>query len=308
MGYFGVSPEECRFLTIDYEGKMTIYRLYFDSVSAIEQFLVSSPDVNQKIFISQNSKNASEEFAGPPLDKAIKYCIGGYDEDYTQFLKMVNSLKTITVGKGYSRTVEPSFVGHRPNIPAFLADAPKTMYRNKRVAAKKPVNIYMQVSYDMSTTDAQILSRGISVMNLIQLLEQNGYIVQLKLFEISTVYNEVFRCEIVLKKTAEKLDIRRCYYPICGKAFVRRILLRLKESMPFQENWYLGYGSIANDSFIRKSIDLKPNDIYIGTPREMGIKGVNIYEDADRLLKAINLDKNIIVPNYSKEWNNFENR
>lgn len=306
MGEFGISPADYRYFTIEYQGKMTLYKLYFDSVSDIEKFLASSPDVNQKVFISQNSINASEKFAGPPLKKAIEYCIFGYDEKYDQFLKLVNSLRTITMTKTFSRSVEPSFVGHRPNIPAYLADSPKTMYRNKRVAEKKLINIYMQVSYDMTTTDEQIMNRGIAVMNLVQLLEKNGYIVQLKLFEISCVYNEVFRCEIVLKKSSEPLNIKRCFYPICGKAFVRRILLRLKESMPFKENWYLGYGSIANTEFIMQNINLKPLDIYIGTPKQMDIKGQDIYEDADNFLKKLNLGKNIVVPKYKQEWESVE--
>lgn len=296
----GVTPEECRFLEIKKQGKMKIYDLYFGSISEVEVFLSSDPTVNTRIFASQASVNAPEAFAGPPLEDAIAYCVGGYDEDYTRFLELSGLLTSADRLKAPSRCVEPSFVGHRPNVPAYIADAPKNMYRNKRVSEKKVINVFMQVTFDKSTTDTQILHRGILTLNLIRLLEENGYIVRFRVFEVCTVYNEIFKCEIVLKQTAEKLDPRKCYYPMCGKAFVRRVLSRIKESVPFRENWHMSYGIVAPEKFTKSIINVGPNDIYIGTPKEMGIVGLDLYADANAFLSAAHLSDNIRVPHYER--------
>lgn len=294
----GVTPEECRFLKIKQNGRMKVFDLFFESISAVELFLSSNPTVNRQVFTSQASINAAQSFAGPPLETAIGYCVSGYDEDYARFLELSGILRSADKVKVSSRCVEPSFVGHRPNVPAYIADAPKNMYRNRRLEAKKVINVFMQVTFDKSTTDTQILHRGILTLNLIRLLEENGYIVRFRVFEVCSVYDEIFKCEIVLKQTSEKLDPRKCYYPMCGKAFVRRVLIRIKESMPFRESWGMSYGIVAPEKYTRSIIDVGPNDIYIGTPKEMGIKGSDLYSDANAFLKAAGVSRQIRIPHY----------
>lgn len=294
----GVDPQDCRFLKIEHRGKMKIFDLFFDSISAVELFLANDPPVNRNIYTFQASITADEQFAGPPLAEAIAYCVGGYDQDYGRFLKLSSLLRAPDRMKVASRNVEPAFVGHRPNVPAYIADAPKNMYRTKRVAEKKVVNVFMQIPFDMSTTDTQILHRGILALNLIHLLEDNGYIVRFRVFEVSYIYNEFFKCEIILKQTSEKLDPRKCFYPMCGKGFVRRIMIRIKESMPFSENWSLGYGRVSPPDYTKSLLGVGPHDIYIGTPKEMGIKGEDLFADANAFLKTCGLDKHITIPHY----------
>lgn len=295
----GISPNEYRFFSITREGKLTIFNLYFESLSELELFCRSNPTLNTRVFYSPASTTGTEYFAGPPLETAIDYLLGGYTDNYYLFLKLTRQLQSINAKSFSSARVEPSFVGHRPNIPAYLADAPKNMYRSKRISEKKLINVFLQITYDQHTSEAQILHRGILALNLIKLLELNGYIVRFRVFEVSYINNEVFICEVVLKQTSENLDPHKCYYPMCGKGFVRRILLRIKESIPFKENWNLGYGNVAPEVYTRQFMNIGSNDIYIGTPKELGIKGVNLYEDADTFIKKLGLEGRIIVPNYS---------
>ena len=308
MGSRGISPEECKYFTLGRWGKnIVIYNMFFDSIGAVELFLLSRPSINKEIFTTQVSGTSSVEFAGPLLEESIKYCVNGYDYEFDKFMELSRALQNAYKSPGIERMVEPAFVGHRPNVPAYIADAPKSMYRNKRVAAKKTVNIFMQLTYDLETTAEQIMNRGILVLNLVNLLERNGYIVQFRVFETSRVYNEVFLCEIVLKRQSEKLDPRRCYFPMCGKSFVRRILLRIKESMPFQENWHMSYGSVMSRENTRMILNMNDNDIYIGTPKEMGITGKDIFEDARVFLKKTGLESIVNVSEVGK-WMNREQK
>ena len=300
MANHGVTEEECRFLEIKKMGKLTIYNMYFESISAVELFLKDDPPVNKDIFISQDSKTAPERFAGPPLETAIRYCVGGYEENYSQFLDMAQQLQNLNTKLCEERDIEPAFVGHRPNVPAYIADAPKCMYRRKRYVEKKVVNVFMQATYSSSTSERQILHRGILALNLIRLLEMNGYIVQFRLFEASCFYNEAFVCEVVLKRQGEKIDPRKCFYPMCGKGFVRRVLLRIKESIPFNENWHMGYGNVLDEKSARRLLNADPDDIYIDTPDECGIEGRNMYADANRFLKKLGLDGKIKAPYYDE--------
>ena len=93
---------------------------------------------------------------------------------------------------------------------------------------------------------------------------------------------------------------RLCYYPMCGKEFVRRVLCRIKESMPFKCGWGLSYGVVLSEEYTRMIMDFHDKDIYIGSPSEMNIKGENIYEDADSFLDKIGIGDKIVLPVYSK--------
>ena len=225
-------------------------------------YLKSNPSINQNVFKSQKSVYMPENFAGDPLDVSIDYLHGGYDRNLDMFLKLKKEIDAVNVKYPNNRKTVTAVVGSRPNVPAYVAGAPKTMYRITRAVEKKCINIYMNVTYAAGVTEAQIQYRGIITLNLIRILEQNDYIVNFRLFEISMVREEVFICEVVLKKPGDKLDYRRCYYPMCGKGFVRRVLARIKESIPFTANWGFSYGTVLNEEKARTLMNISDNDIY----------------------------------------------
>ena len=110
-----------------------------------------------------------------------------------------------------------------------------------------------------------------------------------------------FSASVGLKQSGELLNDKKCYYPMCGKEFVRRILTRLKESIPFKENWHMSYGQVMTEQQTRIIMEIPEDAILINAPDEMGIKGEDIYQDADAFLSKINLNKEIAVPEYVKE-------
>ena len=301
MNGTGVSPENCKYLEISAGKNLTEYKMYFRSIGEVQSFLLTDPDINSLIFYEQKSKTASESFAGAPLDQAINYCIGGYSENYDQFLDLAKQLEQVNKKNVKVRKTVTSFVGQRPNVPAYIAGAPKNMYRLERTEEKKLKRIWMKVTYESSTTEEQIRNRGIIALNLIKLLEMNNYMVDFRLFEVCSVDSEVFRCEIELKKPGQRLMPRLCYYPMCGKAFVRRVLCRIKESMPFNCGWGLSYGVVLSEDYTRMIMDIQDGDIYIGSPSEMNISGDDIYRDADAFLEKIGIADKIVVPVYTDE-------
>lgn len=301
MGDTGIHPSSCRFLNVYTVGGLNVFKMSFGSIGEVQLFLRENPDVNSKVFFEMKSKTAEKEFAGPPLEDAIQYCIQGYSEGFEQFLELSKKMDAVNKTFATSRKTVKSFVGQRPCVPAFIAGAPKTMYRTDRMEEKKCIDIFMNITFPASTTVKQIEHRGIIALNLIKVLEQNGYIVDFHLFDASIMRNESFICEVLLKKPGEKLDVRKCYYPLCGKGFVRRIMARIKESMPFTANWGMGYGRVIKAEDIKKIMNIADNQIYIGSPEDMGIKGENIFKDADEFFKRLDLGDKITIPKYDDE-------
>jgi hypothetical protein len=134
---------------------------------------------------------------------------------------------------------------------------------------------------------------------MINLFEQNNIAVNLSVFEASMLKNEIFIADIRLKKPGQVLNVGKCYYPLCGKEFVRRLMLRVKESMPFKQEWGKGYGIGVPRKLLRKLMNIDSNKLLIGSPMEMGIKGKNIFEDADHFFECLKLTDKILVPKYT---------
>ena len=146
MNGTGVSPEECKYLTISESKNLTEYKMYFGSIGEVQSFLLGNPDINSEIFYEQKSKTASDSFAGASLDDAIKYCVGGYSENYDQFLSLARQLEQVNKKNVNVRKTVTSFVGQRPNVPAYIAGTPKNMYRLEKSEEKKLVRIWMKVT------------------------------------------------------------------------------------------------------------------------------------------------------------------
>lgn len=297
---YGVSEDTCPYFKTVTRGNLTIYKMNFKSLSGLHLFLTGNPVVNNNVFYTQRSIKGSEKFAGAPLEEAIGYLIGGYLKDFSMFVKLKKEIDSVNVKYEAKRKVRTAVVGSRPNVPAFIAGAPKTMYRMDRAKEKKFIDIYINLAYDNNTTEVQVRNRGILILNLVKLLENNDYGVNLKVFEACMVENEAFCATVGLKQPGELLNEKKCYFPMCGKEFLRRILARVKESVPFKENWHMSYGQVLSESQTRLIMDIPEDAILIDAPDKMGIKGEDIYEDADAFLEKINLDKEIAVPHYAK--------
>ena len=96
------------------------------------------------------------------------------------------------------------------------------------------------------------------------------------------------------------LNIKKCYFPLVGREFLRRILFRVKESIPFEVDWSWGYGSTLEEEPLREFFNLKDTDYVISTPNEIGISGGDIYRDTARLIENLDLEEEFDVPKIKK--------
>ena len=284
-----------------------IFRKDFHSLTELELYLQSDPEVNSAVFPSKKSEYMPESFAGAPLDQAIRYCHGGYEKGFKVFLQLKKELERANVKANHFRRSVASVVGSRPNVPNFVAGTPKTMFRLDRAKERKFIDVYVNLAYSGETTEEQIRNRGILILNVISLFEQNEIGVNLYAFEASYLQDEIFIADVRLKKPGETLNVGKCYYPFCGKEFVRRVLVRVKESMPFQGKWGLGYGSVLPEDLVRKCMGINEEKLLIQSPQEIGIKGEDLYEDADIFFDELNLSDEIKVPRYGEFKRKQEN-
>ncbi|MGN0666634.1 MAG: hypothetical protein ACI4KF_08930 [Huintestinicola sp.] len=266
-------------------------------MSELYMYLSGDPEVNRSVFAEQHSILGDREYAGEPFERALQYCLGGYEGDYNIVLKMQKELEKYVPVKVHIRRTVKSFAGSHPNVPAFVAGSPKAMYRQERAMEKKFCTVYFNLACPAQTTHSAIINRGALALSLVKLLESQGMGVNLKVFMSVYIQNEVFIFDISLKAPQELLNAKQCFYPLCSREFVRRIVFRVMESVPFEcSEWYPKYGRALSDGQFRNIFGISQRDMVISSPQEMGITGENIFSDGAEMFRIMGIDDSIIIP------------
>ena len=278
-----------KFSLVNLNEYKTLYKYNFSNLNDLYNYLKSNPTVNTRIFKKQSSLNDNTDFSGVPLQEATEYLKGGYNIDFDKFNIATRSIRKIGYEDVDSRKLVLSQHGGSYLSPLVAAGVPNCMVRYERDTNPKHVTIYFQLGYSWQTTASQVFNRGIATINLIQALEDKGYIVDLKVFELCECDNEYIDLSVNIKHVDELLNITKCYYPLVSKEFLRRLLFRVLESAPVTSNWSLGYGSSLAKDEIRKFYKLKEKDLIIPPPIEIGINGEDIFEDTVSLFENLDL-------------------
>jgi len=279
------------------DGK-TIYNLRFANLTDLHDYVLSNPDVNRTIFPRMFSIENKPEFAGEPLEIATEYSIGGYTEGFDNFLVANDKLITTTKDVSDNRVLKRTVYGGMP-IPALVAaGVPDCMLRYDRDENQTIRNIYFNIACPASTSTKSIINRGLATLYIIQALEAKGEMINFKVFELMEVEDEIVNIEINLKKPGDLfLDIQKCYFPIKGKEFLRRVLFRVLESAPVKElDWGQGYGNPISEDGIREFFNTNSRDLVISYPLEMGIRGDDIYEDTITMIERLQLNDEFDIP------------
>ena len=277
---------------VEKRDNLKVYNIHFSNLTDLYDYLKSNPKVNTRVFSRQASLTRDRDFYGEPLDQAIEYCLGGYKKDFDNFLKTSNELKQIGIEDEDERILKRGFYGGVPLAPLVAAGVPDCMLRYDRSEDVKYVTIYFNLAYPAFTSTSAIVNRGLATLYLIEALENRGYIVNFKAFELSYCGSEAINISINLKKPGDLfLNIEKCYYPMKAKEFLRRILFRVLESAPVEYyHWSDGYGRAASVAEMKEFIGADNHDLIIGAPSNMDIEGHNIYKDTLSLIKKLKIE------------------
>lgn len=274
---------------IDKNEQYTSYKYNFYNLTDLYDYLKSNPKANSEIFEFEASIKADGYLCGEPFETAVEYLKGGYKVDFDRFAFEIKKLEVDGYEDDSVKKIEIVPHGGVYLSPLVAAGIPNCMIRYSADADVKRVTIYFQLAYPNQTTTEQIFNRGVATINLIQSLEKSGYLVDLKVFNLVYCGNEFIDVNINLKNTDECLNLSKCYYPLVGREFLRRLLFRVMECSPVKNCWGSSYGRAAQEREIRKFYNLRDNDLVIQSPGLVGINGEDIYDDTLNLFTELNL-------------------
>lgn len=279
-----------------------VFKYSFPSITSLVQYLKDTP-VNMKVFGGYicSEIDTEPEFRGEPLKDTLEHLIYGYNQDYKHY-REISKVSDIRFSQGIGeippRSIR-SYVGSRVDIPSYVYGSPRNMRRVVRVGQKKIINFYFQLSYPAGTKETEIINRGIIAMQLIKALENVGYSINLIGFELDSESlrddKEIFYVTINLKDADLTLNESKCIGPFMRKEFLRRILFRLLETADVSDYWSVSYGSTLPVKEAVGIMNLRDEDIIFGSPKELGIKGSDIYTDFETTIDKLKLNNEITL-------------
>lgn len=260
----------------------------FDSIAEFIDYLDNTP-VRSDIFKALSSETGDYDFCQTrSLEQAKEFCKYGYHKDFEKLKELKYKLERyIKLSKLKSKQYN-YYVGYAPDVKAYLEGNPLSML-NKENPKRKHIDIYYNAAILGGVSTEEIFNRGAITLCLVEILENLGFSVDLNVFTMSYSENQVHYAKFNLKRSGERLNIQKLYFPLCNPSFLRRLVFRLREETPdIKYYWTDGYGRTCDDALIRKIIDLKENDIVICQPEEMNVYGRDIIEDANNMFDYIN--------------------
>lgn len=282
-------------------GDLKVYEVEFLGLNELYNFLISNPPINTDSFSkvrSQDKMSTDSEklFYELTYDDALKYLLGGYERNIDKLFELTRSLQA---EKRYSKNktkVIRAQTGSRVCINGFVSNSPKKFYRLERMEEKKFVRVHANMSFTANDNVNKVLHKGALLKNLVDLLEANNYSVGLNTFILLERYGEVFYFKLHIKNVNSALHLQDMIYPLTSVAFLRRLVFRVMESVPFQgEEWSNNYGAEIYEDEVKRILNISQKDIYVGSPSQMKLEGVSLEEDANSFLKYVNADNYIRV-------------
>lgn len=286
-----------------------IHNIHFYNMADLYDYLKSDPPINRNIFRRLSSENPSA-FYGARLPVAIEYLLGGYQMGFDNFLLKSEALNAIGTNEENTYRVVRSRYGGVP-VPALVAAGVQDCMLNcVMVEENRTINVNFSLSYAAETEDNKIINRGLATLFIVQALEAKGYIVNFNAFQISRnkSSNEYIYTTINLKQPSDLfLDIQKCYYPIRGKEFLRRILFRVLECSDVMDpNWGESYGYSLSEDKIREFLEkntanFSSTDLIIVDPISMEIEGNDIYADTLAMIEKLKITQEFDVESLKRK-------
>lgn len=259
------------------DDKFLVHSIYFDDLYELVKYIKETPVANYWEGKELASIEGDYDFTEThSLEEALDLCLSPEIEMNKFYLEGIrNVIDSINV-LSKKRRMEQNLYGSYVSVPRYLNGNPRCMKRVQRVPEKRLIKVFLNCSYSWVRSQNEIMYRGMSVIVLIEWLQQLGYIVEFNFFSASydeewswngnEKVKEIAFCNINLKQSGELLDIRNTYFPICHLSFLRRIIFAVKERIEFKsKGWAGGYGCFCSDEILKSLLQIDEKSIVVNS-------------------------------------------
>lgn len=249
---------------------------------------------NNNVFKSSHSSEKEDtDFTGT---KSYQESIEIISRGYSEGLAKINSCdgERINYRKTQSKRIpRASIVGYAPIVPNAIIGLPTSMIADDRIQHKaKVISIWYNSSADCNVTTSEIAKAGRHLLELVSMLEGQGFRVELCILNDFCGGKECCICAVKVKTDRQPMNPLKIAYPLIHASFQRRQGFKWIETHPdvTDNSLVRGYGTplyhhIRKEdrrAWMKEHKVLEPNCFYI-----------DFYEakenNASQLMKLVNL-------------------
>jgi hypothetical protein len=206
------------------------FKLHFDSVLAMSQFIETNQPAYEK---SRQSGGSFTDCMSHKKTRKILAQGGHWSEGVERMQSARIDVTKIPLQESAIPVPVPAMVGHRPNVPAYLAGAPICMVRNTPESRPdRRVRMLVSIGGSAAVDHKALLRRGAAVMGAIQQLCNEGYAVELTVgFMITTNHTgkdgdqAYFTCKV--KDFQDTFNPAALAFVLAEPSFFRRSMFSL---------------------------------------------------------------------------------
>lgn len=182
---------------------------------------------------SRDTRAADSWDLGLGWKGAMAAYTGGWAEGAHRAYELSERLIPRPIGKrtALSRSVTGAF----PNVGAYLAGAPNSMYRvsKKQTGTRPYVHLYLPIGYSAFIRAETAFDKGCAMVALVDALETAGCRVKVTLLEMGMYVSQRMVMRFQVKDYGSKLDIDQIIFTAAHPAMLRRIIFALLERSPY---------------------------------------------------------------------------
>lgn len=203
-------------------------------------------------------------------EKAAEILTHGWNEGREKLIKTAETLNltnVINTGVGYRTRLADE--GEEVDVGKFL-EQEDDYFWNFVAPEQNVINIHLMEAVSCNVDAAVIERKGLAVAALCQILESNGYSVNL--VAVTSISNRSmdkrFRERIIVKRAEDPLDLSRIAFVLAHPAYNRKIMFRATEvsehnSIFGADHVYGGYGCPTQDKELEKELKQDSSNVFI---------------------------------------------
>ena len=182
----------------------------------------------------------------------LKLAREGWPEGTAHLVKASGELAELLTSGGDAAISRLSESGDEVDMDRFIEGDPENMveYQMKEYTGGKGgriVKLLVNITSGCDIRDSSIFLRGAVAMAFVDMLEKNGYRVELWIGEVGIACDRNIFIRALLKPANQSFDIDRIAFALCNPSVQRRLFFRLYEHLP-EDLWNVErhvYGSVG---------------------------------------------------------------
>lgn len=188
--------------------------------------------------------NSSEFTMTKNYAESVEIMTTGY-KDGLNDLKKCKGTKVCHTSNVRKHIPQAGIVGYAPHVPNAIAGVPQSMISSQKIEQHaKVLTIVYDCGAHSSVSAKKFVKAGRNILDLVMMLELQGYRVRVDIQEAFCTYKEKAICRITVKNHRQPINPLKISYLMLHPSFFRRQGFKWLETVPELTNYSFnsGYG------------------------------------------------------------------